>query len=156
MGEPHKPSDTAPSEDVKAIEAIVAGMDNAWNRGDAKAFSERFAAEGLFVNALGAIFEERRAFEERSAEVFRGFGRGTTSKGRIRKLRFIRPDVAIAAVVTETSGYTVLPATLIGTSGGVLRGETQLVVVREKGEWWIVGFHWATVLPSMLPPEMIV
>jgi hypothetical protein len=70
----------AESEESLVEELVAAG-----NEGDAHAFSTRFTEDISFTNIIGTSYYGRAAFEERS----------------IKRLCFIRADVATADVNTE-------------------------------------------------------
>ncbi len=65
------------SHDAGAIEAFVTSLTDAWNRGDAKAFSARFAADGGFTNVLGMVDYGRPIFEQRHTEIFSTIYKGS-------------------------------------------------------------------------------
>jgi hypothetical protein len=62
------------------VEELVAAESDAWNKGDAHAFSTRCTEDISFTNIIGTSYYGRAAFEERS----------------IKRLCFIRADVATA------------------------------------------------------------
>jgi uncharacterized protein (TIGR02246 family) len=95
--------------DSRAIEALVAELTDAWNRGDARAFSARFAADGSFTNVLGIVAYGREIFELRHAEIFRTIYQGSVLQQSIGRLYFIRPDIAVVDVDAAVSGYLRLP-----------------------------------------------
>ena len=97
------------SHETAAIEALVAGLTDAWNRGDAKAFSARFAADGSFTNVLGIVAYGREIFELRHAEIFSAIYKGSLLQQSIGKLPFIRREIAIVDVDAAMSGYRKLP-----------------------------------------------
>ncbi len=136
--------------DQAAIESVVAGLDDAWGRGDAEAFAARFADDGGFTNVLGMVYYGREAFQERHDGIFKTIYKGSKSKLVITKLRFIRPDVAIADVDAEMSGYATLPPRIRAGADGVMRSKLQIVFVKEKDTWWITAYHNVAVTP--LPP----
>ncbi len=147
-------SDTRSQSDLSdssAIEALVARLTDAWNRGDARAFSARFAADGSFTNVLGVVAYGREIFELRHAEIFRTIYKGSVLQQSIGRVRFIRPDVAVVDVDAAVTGYLRLPPGVQAASDGALRAKLQLVVTREDGEWWIAAFHNVDVKP--LPPR---
>ena len=139
------------SRETADIEALVAGLTDAWNRGDAKAFSARFAADGSFTNVLGIVAYGREVFELRHSEIFSTIYEGSVLQQSIGKLRFIRPDVAVVDVDAAVSGYRRLPPGVQAGSDGVLRAKLQLVLTRENDGWWIAAFHNVDVKP--LPPR---
>jgi len=134
-----------------AIESIVAALDDAWGKGDAESFAARFAPDGSFTNIIGMVYYGRDAFKERHDAIFKTIYRGSTTKLTISKLRFIRPDVAIADVDAELRGYGVLPPGIRAGADGILRTKLQLVFEKEKDGWWIAAYHNVAVTPS--PPK---
>ncbi|HLO07446.1 MAG TPA: SgcJ/EcaC family oxidoreductase [Terriglobales bacterium] len=138
--------------DSRAIEALVAELTDAWNRGDARAFSARFAADGSFTNVLGIVAYGREIFELRHAEIFRTIYQGSVLQQSIGRLYFIRPDVAVVDVDAAVSGYLRLPPGVQAANDGALRAKLQLVVTREDSEWWIAAFHNVDVKPLPLRP----
>ena len=138
--------------DSRAIEALVAELTDAWNRGDARAFSARFAADGSFTNVLGIVAYGREIFELRHAEIFRTIYQGSVLQQSIGRLYFIRPDVAVVDVDATVSGYPRLPPGAQAANDGALRAKLQLVVTREDSEWWIAAFHNVDVKPLPLRP----
>ena len=135
------------SHDTADIEAFVAGLTDAWNRGDAKAFSARFAADGSFTNVLGIVAYGREIFELRHSEIFSTIYKGSVLQQSIGKLRFIRPDVAVVDVDAAVKGYARLPPGVQAGSDGLLRAKLQLVLTKENGGWWIAAFHNVDVKP---------
>ena len=148
--------ETLQREDAAAIEAILAEQAEALNRGDAKGYAERFAANGTYTNLLGMVFHGRDACEQRIAEVLGGFAKGSKTKMTLRILRFIRPDVAIANMFAEVTGYRLMPPGTPMSPDGAVRCVHQVVFVREEGEWWITAFHSVPVVSPVLPREMVV
>jgi len=130
----------------------VAELTDAWNRGDARAFSARFAADGSFTNVLGIVAYGREIFELRHAEIFRTIYPGSVLQQSIGRLYFIRPDVAVVDVDAAVSGYLRLPPGVQAANDGALRAKLQLVVTREDSEWWIAAFHNVDVKPLPLRP----
>jgi uncharacterized protein (TIGR02246 family) len=112
----------------------------AWNHGNAKAYSERFAEDGSFTNVLGTVYYGHEAFEKRHAAIFDTVFKGSTLQSTIAKLRFIRPDVAIADVDAAVTNAHQLPG-IPPPADGVMRTKLQMVFVKEKGAWWITAYH---------------
>jgi uncharacterized protein (TIGR02246 family) len=66
----------AKQSDLDAIEAIVDGIENGWNRGDAVQFSAQFAADGGFTNVMGMVYYGQESFKERHDAIFKGVYKG--------------------------------------------------------------------------------
>jgi len=129
------------AEDAR-LRAIIAGQVAAWNGGDAKAFSAHFAEDGSFTNIQGVVFYGHRAFEDRHVEIFRTFFKGTKLAMSPTKIRFVRPDVAIADIATvvgELGGRT--SPGVRARPDGTIRTRLQEVFVKDRGEWWIASYH---------------
>jgi uncharacterized protein (TIGR02246 family) len=136
------------TQDTAAIESLVAAETDAWNRGDAKAYSARFAAEGGFTNVIGVVYYGREAFEARHAEILKTIFKGSVLKQSIGKLRFIRPDVAIVDINAELTGLGRLPPGMKTDEDHIGHTKLQMVLVKENGEWWITAYHNVSVAPS--------
>ena len=137
--------------DRDPIEALVEHMSEGWNRGDAEQFAARFAADGGFTNVLGMVYYGRAAFKERHDAVFKTIYKASKSKLAITKLRFVRPDVAIADIDAEMSGFSMLPSGVRAGSDDVMRSKLQMVFVKDRESWWITAYANVGVTP--LPPN---
>ena len=127
--------------DEAAIRRLLADLCDAWSRGDAKAFSARYRDDGTFTNVFGTFHFGREEFEVRHAEVFRGFLKGTKIAMTARKLRFVRPDVAVADIDMSYSGFQTLPAGVQPMSDGLVHSALLMVLVKEGGGWWMSAYH---------------
>jgi len=127
--------------DEARIRQIVIEQVAAWNSGDAKAFSASFAEEGSFTNIRGTVFYGQRAFEDRHAEIFGTFFKGSKLMMSVTKIRFLRPDVAIADIATELSELRGTPPGIKAGSGGRIQTRLQEVLVKDGDEWHIASYH---------------
>jgi uncharacterized protein (TIGR02246 family) len=142
-----QPSATAAAPDTSGsdggrLREIVAAQVAAWNVGDAKAFSAAFAEDGSFTNIRGSVFYGHRAFEERHVEIFSTFFKGSKLAMSVNKIRFVRPDVAIADIATEISelGGKTSPGVKVTADGRILT-RLQEVFVKTGEEWRIASYH---------------
>jgi uncharacterized protein (TIGR02246 family) len=127
--------------DEVAIQELLRELMAAWNRGDAKAYGARFRADGTFTNVNGAFFVGRDEFDHRHAEVFRGVFKGSGLALTIRKLRFVRPDVAVADIEVALSDCDLRPPGVQPAADGTLHTCLMLVLLKEDGAWWITAYH---------------
>ena len=97
--------------------------------------------EGTFTNVNGEFYVVREEFDRRHAAVFGGVFRDTALAMTINKLRFVRPDVAIADIDTEVSGSRLRPQGVAVGPDATLRSRLLMVLVRERGDWWIAAYH---------------
>lgn len=130
----------APADEAR-IRAIIAEQVVAWNAGDARAFSASFAEDGSFTNIRGTVFYGRRAFEDRHAEIFRTFFKGSKLAMSPTKIRFVRPDVAIVDVATEVSELHGTPGGVKPGADGRIHTRLQEVFVKNDGEWRVESYH---------------
>ena len=103
---------TQAESEESLVEELVAAEADAWNKGDAHAFSTRCTEDISFTNIIGTSYYGLAAFEERS----------------IKRLCFIRADVATADVNTELRSYAKLPSGIQTGDDGVLRTRLLLAV----------------------------
>jgi uncharacterized protein (TIGR02246 family) len=122
-----------PAADDTEIQRLIGELTDAWKRGDAKAYGARFLSDATFTNVNGEFYVGREAFDRRHAEVFGGVFRYTALAMTINKLRFIRPDVAIADIDTEVSGSRLRPQGVAVGPDGVLRSRLLMALVNERG-----------------------
>ena len=130
-----------PTADEREIQKLIDELTDAWRRGDAKAYGARVVPEATFTNVNGEFYVGREAFDRRHAEVFRGVFRGTALAMTVNKLRFVRPDVAIADIDTEVSGAQLRPQGVTVGPDGVLRSRLLMALVKENEVWWIAAYH---------------
>lgn len=124
--------------DTAAIEKIVHGNP-----------SDHFAEDGGFTNIFGTVRYGREEFKQRHIQIAQTIFKGTSVKNSIAKLRFVRPDVAIADVSGEMTGFAKVPPGLPVGPDGILRFKLLLVLVKDKGEWWITEYHNVAVTPEL-------
>jgi len=134
--------------DEAAIQQLMTGLTDAWNRGDASAFGERYRPDGTFTNVNGTFHVGRDEFNRRHAEVFAGPFKGTTLSLTPRLTRFVRPDVAIIDVDAGLSGCRIKPPGIQADPDGTLHTCLLLVLVNEADSWWIAAYHnvWRTAI----------
>jgi uncharacterized protein (TIGR02246 family) len=149
-----RPLFAAASADEAAIEALVRAFESASNQHDSKAFAAVFALDGEFTSVRGSHANGRRAIEE----YHRPFFEGDTSKGNpsfknavlkieSTKIRFVRPDVAVADIFWTQTGS----ATADGRDRGLRKGLMDWVLTREGTDWHVAVMHNAE-LPIPVAP----
>jgi uncharacterized protein (TIGR02246 family) len=127
--------------DRAAIQAIVQDEQDAWNRGDARAFSAHFAADGSFTNIVGMQTYGVEPFFQQHQHIFTTIYKGSHNEFKLGKVRFLRSDVAVADVDSTLSQFvSVPPGTPLGSDGAV-HTRLQLVLSKENGKWIIQAFH---------------
>lgn len=127
--------------DEEQIRRIIEDQEVAWNHGNAKDYAGRFQAEGPFTIIVGVTYETHDELEARVAQILATIFKDSRLTQTIRKVRFVRPDVAIASVTTEMTGWKGLPPGVKASSDGKLRTNMMQVLVKDKGEWSVAAFH---------------
>jgi len=95
--------DDTPNQEISNL---ISDLTTAWSIADAKGFAGRFQKDGTFTNIFGQTFERQVEFEKRHADVFTGIFKGTKFELGLLKLRYLRPDVALADLETRVLGIT--------------------------------------------------
>lgn len=136
-----------PSADEAEIQELLGELIDAWNRGDADAFGARYRSDATFTNVNGNFCIGRDEFNFRHEEIFRGVLSGTTLALTAKKLRFVRPDVAIVDVDVSIFGCAARPPGIHVGSDGALRTCLLMVLTKDAGRWWIAAYHnvWRSV-----------
>jgi uncharacterized protein (TIGR02246 family) len=124
--------------DQSAIEALIARFMGAWNQHDAHAFAALFAEDADFTNWRGAHARGRKAVEELHAPLFTSaVFKDSHQTCRLRNVRFLKPDVAIADVDWEMTG-AVTPE---GAVRPLRKGLLDWAMVKTNGRWQIAVMH---------------
>ena len=140
-------------EDKAAIQALVQDEQEAWNRGDARAFAAHFAKDGSFTNIVGLQTYGLTPFLKQHERIFSTIYKGSHNELTIGKLRFLRPDVAVADVDSVVTKAVSVPSGIVlGADGGV-HTKLQLVLSKEEGIWQVDAFHNVAVNPAYANPH---
>jgi uncharacterized protein (TIGR02246 family) len=125
----------------EAVDQLMGELIEAWNAGDARAYGARFCPDVTFTNTDGTLDLSRDEIVHHAEEAFQGVLAGTKLSLAVRKLRLVRPDVAIADLDLRISGVPVPPPGAGNGSGGEVRTSLMLVLVEEDDRWWITAHH---------------
>jgi len=120
------------------VRAVLGRLTEAWNSADAAAYGRLFTEDADYVTFFGLNFPGREAIESSHRALFEGPLKGSKLTGRLgasAKVRFIRPDVAVAVV---GGGSSVSGADI--TDEG-RESTVSFVLVQEDGEWLITAFQ---------------
>jgi uncharacterized protein (TIGR02246 family) len=114
-----------------AVGQLVGEIAEAWSTGDARAYGARYCPDGTFTNTDGTLDLGRDEVVRTADEAFQGVLAGTKLSPAVRKVRLVRPDVAVVDLDTRVSGMP----------GGEVRISQMLVLVKEDDRWWITAQH---------------
>jgi uncharacterized protein (TIGR02246 family) len=122
-------------DDEEAIKRVIVAMDDAFN--SHKPDSALFTQDADFVNVNGTWLKGAADIESGRRTAFETRLKSAHTKSLEVRIRFIRPDVAIVHVTSETAG--------IATSDGrELPPQKELnirILTRENGRWLVAAFH---------------
>lgn len=122
------------SMDEAAIRKIVQQVEDGWNANDGKAFAAPFAPDADYVVVNGMKIKGREAIEQGHTMIFTTIYKGSHNAGKVKGLRFLRPDVAVVHVEWNLEFHTGDKT----EKGGAMN---TMVVTKEGGKWSIAAFH---------------
>jgi uncharacterized protein (TIGR02246 family) len=125
----------------EAVDQLTGELAEAWNAGDARAYGARYRPDATITNTDGSLDLSRDEFVRRAEEVFQEALAGTKLSLMVRKLRLVRPDVAVVDLDLRISGLPVPPPEASNGPGGEMRTSLMLVLVQEDDHWWITAQH---------------
>lgn len=121
------------SSKVAAIERIYNIHNDAWCKGDGHLYASVFTNDADFISFDGTHTTGRDDIARSHQELFDRFLSNTCLEGRITRIKFLGPDVAVVHVVSGTR---------FGDSDVVRRPSIQTYVAAEQdGEWSFSSFH---------------
>jgi len=125
----------------EAVDQLLVELAEAWNAGDARAYGALFSPDVTFTNADGTLDLGRDEVVRHAEEAFQGVLAGTKVSLAVRKLRLVRPDVAVADLDLRISGLPAPPPVTGNGPGGEVRTSLMLVLLAEDGRWQITAHH---------------
>jgi uncharacterized protein (TIGR02246 family) len=129
--------------DTSAVYTILKQEADAWNRGDAEAYSQYFAEDGTFTNVLGLFYTGHQNFLLRHDQIFKGVFAGTHFKQHVVSLKYVNPYVAIVETLTSVSDFSEVgppKGTTLDENGCLLTRLLQ-VMVKYGNDWKIAAYH---------------
>jgi uncharacterized protein (TIGR02246 family) len=112
----------------QAVRKAVANFAETVNRGDAKAFAALFTEDADFVVITGRYLKGRNEIVTYHAGLFADGFRGSHLDVTSVTIRFLRPDVAVARVVTKRTE----------NGGKEMRTSLPMFVFTKQGESWLI------------------
>lgn len=142
-------AEEAPQDDA-TLRQMMTVQAEAWNRGDATAWSQDFAPDADFINIVGTVFQGHDEIQQRHAAIFGSIFKGSQTQVTVRKIVFITPEIAVVDALHEVTGHPGLPPGVQNTEPGKLRTQMKYVMKKSAGRWQIVAGHNTDVKPP--PP----
>ena len=116
------------------LRALVAHLEDSWNRYDSNAFASVFAEDADFIHILGAHYVGREAIDKGHRVIWDTIYKGSKNKMEVHKIRSLGENVAV--VFTQ--------ATLEFFQGGekvTIKSRPTLIATRNNGNWEIAAFQ---------------
>jgi uncharacterized protein (TIGR02246 family) len=127
--------------DEAAIRENVKQMQDGWNTKSGALFAKPFAADADYVVINGMQFKGREAIGKVHQQIFDTIYKDSTLRLSVERIRFLRPDVAVAHV----SGHN---RTRQGEETRESDAVITLVMTRDQGEWKIAAFQNTQVMDN--------
>ncbi len=89
-------------DDEAAVRGLYQQLMDGWNQGSGAAFAAAFAEDGDLVAFDSTHFEGRQEIASFHQQLFDKWMKGTRLVGRVRRVRFLGPDVAVLHAVGGT------------------------------------------------------
>ncbi|WP_062993478.1 SgcJ/EcaC family oxidoreductase [Nocardia anaemiae] len=118
------------TDDIAAIEQIIANAQTAYNTNDAELMTADFTANAAVVNAVGALMVGKDALLEANRRGLAGFLKDQYVRYEVVDIVFLRPDIAIAHKLARA---TTAEGELIDLDHAMI---ALYVLVKENGRWW--------------------
>jgi uncharacterized protein (TIGR02246 family) len=130
--------------DEAAINAVITDRFLAgWNTHDAHLFASAFAPDADFTNVRGMSASGRENIEKFHAQAFQKMFMQSHQTAEVKKIRFLKPDVAVVDGRWEMTGAL----TPDGVSLPVRTGLLDLVFTSSSGSWLITVMHNVDLTP---------
>lgn len=130
-------TDSVKTKDEERIKKVLSDFTDAWNKHDAKAFSNVFSEDADFTNVRGTSAHGRSEVEKFHAPLFTTRFKDTYQKITQSKIRFIKPDVAAVDAWWEMTGVK-------GPEGQDMpprKGLLNFIMTRNSNTWLITIMH---------------
>ncbi len=135
--------------DKAAISAVITDRFLAgWNTHDAHLFASAFAADSDFTNVRGVGASGRENIEKFHAQAFQKMFMQSHQTAEVKRIRFLKPDVAVVDVRWEMTGALSPEGASIPLRTGLL----DLVFTSSSNGWLITVMHNQELTPLPTGP----
>lgn len=140
------------SAEEPRLKKAVDDEEAAWNRGDAKALAAAFVDDATLTDAFGTVSRGRADVERRLGELLVTW-KGTRIALKVRKVRVLKPDVALVEADAELTGWKKLPPGFRAEDDQTHRSRLLQVFVKDAGLWRVLASYETDVKTKLdLPP----
>ena len=135
----------AQDQDEAAIRGLETGLQDAWNRHDAKAFASFFTEDADCMNVVGWWWRGRTQIESKVAEAHIFMFRDSTLTNNEIHIRFLTSQIAVVHVRWSMVGNRKPD----GTPGQPRKGIQTHILQKQAGKWLIATFNNADSIPEV-------
>lgn len=135
-------------EDDRALRALVARCEAAWNAGDARAWAANMAEDVYLTSVLGDRYHGRDLLESGHRYVFDTIYKGSAITFTIEAIRFVRPDVALVHLhqrlmsrLPPGAAASTARQRLMSDEMHETQARASLLVVKDGGSWQVLSFQ---------------
>ncbi len=140
--------------DRAAIEKAVQGYMDSWNTHNVHGVAMTYAEDCDFVNNFGDVTHGRDGMEKAFGPFMTGVYSETHQTGKVRSIRFLKPDVAAVDVDWEMTGAKNQDGTMRPTRKGI----HSLIMTKQGDGSWLIAVmhvHEFTATPRITNPGLI-
>jgi len=116
------------------LRAIVAHLENCWNRSDSVAFADVFAEDADFVHILGGYYTGRDQVEAGHRIIFDTIYKNSTVKWEVVKIRPVSNDAAVVLTISSLEFQQ-------GGNKVTLHTRPTMIAEHRDGKWQIAAFQ---------------
>ena len=139
---------TTPTEDERALRALIAATEAAWNASDSVGFAATMTEDVDFVSMLGERYHGQEIVERGHRHILDTIYKASRVRYTIEVLRFLKPDVALVMMLQHMRSH-LQPEVVASTarqrqmSPDMHDSEARatLVCVKRNGAWKIAAIH---------------
>jgi len=137
-------------EDRAAIEKAVQNYMDQWNKHDVRGVAMAYTEDCDFINNFGTLTHGRAGMEATFQPFMTGVYSETHQTGQVRRIRFLKPDVAAVDVDWEMTGAKNQDGSVRPTRKGL----HSLIMMRQSDGSWLIAVmhvHEFTNTPPLTP-----
>ncbi len=149
---------TTPTEDDRAVRALISRWEAAWNASDSVAFSMTMAENVDFISLLGDRYHGREIVERGHRHIFDTIYKDSRVHYAVEALRFLKPDVAL--VLMHQKIISRLPPGAITSTARQMQvtdkmhenlARATVVLAKDAAGWHITAVHNTSIAPTSTP-----
>lgn len=139
---------TTHPEDERALRALIAQCEAAWNASDSNAFANTMAEDVAFVGLLGERYEGREIVALGHRHIFDTIYKDSRVRYTIELIRFLKPDVAVVVMLQDMTSH--LPPDIVASTARQRQmspdmhdsqARATLTCTKAEGSWRVSTIH---------------